>query len=130
MAQSQSRPATSGSGGDNDDEEDAPLTQEDMAKLQSLYQILPTLQSLSPTVPALLTRLRSLTTLHSSAASAVADLDEMEKRQREMDAELKAWREGLEKVEAAVTQAGEMNGRNGKVVKQWVDDLETRLKAL
>ena len=106
------------------------LTQDDTTKLQSLYTLLPTLSSLSPTVPALLTRLRSLRTLHAGAATAASELDHLEKRQSEMGAELKAWREGLEKVERAVLEASEANGRNGKVVEGWVRELEGRMKGL
>jgi nuclear migration protein JNM1 len=47
-----------------------------------------------------------------------------------MESELKAWREGLEKVEQAVGEASEANGRNGKVVEAWVRELEGRMKKL
>ena len=70
------------------------ISRTDMEKLQALYALLPTLQSLSPTVPALIERLQSLRTLHSGAANVAAELEEVERRQEEMDAELKAWREG------------------------------------
>ncbi|EME79316.1 uncharacterized protein MYCFIDRAFT_216407 [Pseudocercospora fijiensis CIRAD86] len=117
---------------DDDEEEEAPtlLTAEDMARLQSLYTLIPTLRALSPTIPALMTRLRSLRTLHTTAANASADLESLEHRQAEMEQELKMWREGLEKVEEAVKNADEANGRNGSTVKGWVDDLEKRVKAL
>lgn len=122
----------SSSDAEDEEDEEAPtlLTSEDMTRLQSLYTLLPTLQSLSPTVPALMTRLRSLRTLHTTAANASADLESLEQRQAEMDQELKMWREGLEKVEEAVKNADEANGRNGSTVKGWVDDLEKRVKAL
>lgn len=118
--------------GSNDEESEAPalLSSDDMKRLETLYSLLPGLQSLSPTVPALVTRLRSLRTLHTTAASASQDLDDIESRQAEMEKELKMWREGLQKVEGAVRRHGEDNGRNGSVVKGWVDDLEERVKAL
>lgn len=118
--------------GSDDEETEAPalLSSDDMKRLETLYSLLPSLQSLSPTVPALVTRLRSLRTLHTTAASASQDLDDIERRQAEMDKELKMWREGLQKVEEAVRQHGEDNGRNGSYVKGWVDDLEGRVKAL
>jgi nuclear migration protein JNM1 len=119
-----SRPTSSSSS------EPADITPEDLTKLQSLYTLLPTLQSLSPTVPALLTRLHSLRTLHAGAANAASELEDVEKRQAEMESELKAWREGLEKVEQAVGEASEANGRNGKVVEAWVRELEGRMKKL
>ena len=106
------------------------LSRADFEKLQSLYTMLPTLQSLSPTVPALIDRLRSLRTLHSGAANAAAELEDVERSQEEMDQELKAWREGLERVEKGVEEANEANGRNGKVVQGWVRDLEGRIENL
>jgi nuclear migration protein JNM1 len=129
---------------DNDDDNDnddhgsaaspsssAPLlSTHDMKRLETLYALLPNLQALAPTVPALVTRLRSLRTLHTQAARAGRDLDEIEERQGEMERELKMWREGLERVEAAVVQHGEANGRNGNFVKGWVEELEVRVKAL
>lgn len=124
------KPSSSDIEDDEDEETPTLLTSEDMTRLQSLYTLLPTLQSLSPTVPALMTRLRSLRTLHTTAANASADLESLEQRQAEMDQELKMWREGLEKVEEAVKNADEANGRNGSTMKGWVDDLEKRVKAL
>ncbi|KAI7194082.1 hypothetical protein KC363_g2364 [Hortaea werneckii] len=106
------------------------LHPEDQEKLQALYTLLPNLQTLAPTVPAILTRLRSLRILHTTAANAGASLDELEQKQAEMEKELIAWREGLEKVEQAVTQADEANGRNGRVVEGWVKELEGRMKTL
>ncbi|KAI7280259.1 hypothetical protein KC345_g4892 [Hortaea werneckii] len=106
------------------------LHPEDQEKLQALYTLLPNLQTLAPTVPAILTRLRSLRTLHTTAANAGTSLDELEQKQTELEKELKAWREGLEKVEQAVAQADEANGRNGRVVEGWVKELEGRMKML
>ena len=126
-SQAESRPTSSSSTHNADP---ASLHPEDWTKLQSLYTLLPTLQSLAPTVPALLTRLHSLRTLHTSAATAAYELAEVEKRQAEMEKELRAWRDGLEKVEGAVAEASEANGRNGKVVEGWVRELEGRMAKL
>lgn len=133
----QSRPPQSSttSEAEDDDTSEAPetataLSADDMATLQSLYALLPTLQSLSPMVPALTNRLRSLRTIHTAAAAAHSDLDGLEERQGEMDKELRMWREGLEKVEEAVEGAEESNRENGKFVKQWVEELDGRVKAL
>ena len=108
----------------------AALSSNDIQTLRSLYSLLPTLQSLSPTVPALITRLRSLRTLHTSAAGAAAALDSLEQRQTELAQGLQTWRQGLEKVEHAIAQADEANGRNGGMVRGWVEDLEKRVTAL
>ncbi|KAK5124218.1 hypothetical protein LTR85_001921 [Meristemomyces frigidus] len=116
--------------GDAAEGEAASLSHDDLQKMQSLYALLPNLQSLAPTVPAMLARLRSLRTLHTSAANAASELEEVERGQAEMEKELAAWREGLEKVETAVKEASEANGRNGRFVDGWVKELEGRMKAL
>jgi nuclear migration protein JNM1 len=102
----------------------------DLTTLRALYTHLPTLQALMPTLPALLTRLRSLRALHTTAGQAAADLEALERRQDQLDAELATWRAGLERVEAAVREADQANGRNGTVVKGWVEGLEKRVEAL
>ncbi|KAK0953475.1 hypothetical protein LTS01_024372, partial [Friedmanniomyces endolithicus] len=121
-------PATNGNASESDSAHS--LSQDDMDKLQHLFQLLPNLQSLSPTVPALLARLRNLRTLHTSAANAAAELDEVERRQAQMDEELAQWRNGLSRVEKVVGQASEANGANGRFVDEWVKDLEGRVRAV
>lgn len=128
-----SEPATTTNGTHEDDAtEDAvtALSPADLDQLRKLYAVLPSIQTLTPTIPALLTRLRSLRTLHSTAAAAATSIEDVERRQAEMEGELKAWREGLAKVENAIEGAQEANGRNGKVVEKWVKELEERMKAL
>lgn len=116
--------------GSEDDDAPSSISAEDLEKLQALYQLIPTLSSLTPTVPPLLSRLRSLRTLHTTAANAGSDLDEIEGRQREMETELKEWREGLERIEGNVKKAGEANVKNGEVIEEWVDELNDRVKKL
>lgn len=99
-----------------------------MAKLRALYALLPTLTSLSPTLPPLLTRLRSLRTLHANAVTASQTLDEVEQRQDEADKEIRAWREGLKKVEEAVARAESGMLENSSAVETWVKELEERVK--
>lgn len=131
LARLRSAPISQDTQDDNEGENaSVALTQEDISKLNALYGLLPTLQSLSPTVPALLQRLRSLSALHAGAATAASELDEVEKRQSDTDAELKAWTEGLKRVEAAVANASEANGKNGMTVQGWVKDLEARIESL
>ncbi|SMR51292.1 unnamed protein product [Zymoseptoria tritici ST99CH_1E4] len=106
------------------------LSADDLKTLTELHSLLPSLTSLTPLIPHLTTRLRSLRTLHTTAATAASDLDGIEKRQAEMESELRVWREGLEKVEEAVRESGEANGRNGKVVEGWVGELRGRVEKL
>lgn len=116
--------------GAEDGDESGSISAEDLEKLQALYQLIPNLSSLAPTVPPLLSRLRSLRQLHTTAANAGADLDEIERRQGEMETELKEWREGLQSVEANMKKASEANGRNGNKLKEWVDELMQRVEKL
>lgn len=106
------------------------LAPEDMAKLRSLYALLPTLHSLAPTLPLLLARLRSLRTLHTNAAAASHTLDEVERRQDEADKEIKEWAEGLAKVTVAVKDAEGGMRENLGSIDGWVKDLEERVKRL
>ncbi|WPH02445.1 isoform 3 of dynactin subunit 2 [Acrodontium crateriforme] len=126
--------ATNGIGDDStaSDEEShaASISSDDLQKLQALYALLPSLQSLAPTVPAILNRLRSLKALHTSAATASGELNDIEKRQIEMDKELAVWRAGLEKVESAIKQANETNSKNSTIVETWVKELEGRMAGL
>ncbi|KAL1310694.1 hypothetical protein AAFC00_000953 [Neodothiora populina] len=106
------------------------LTAEEMAKLRSLYSILPQLNTMAPTLPPLLARLRSLRTIHSNAAAASQTLDEIERKQDEADHEIKEWTEGLAKVAEAVKAAeGDMKESVG-AVDGWVKDLEQRIENL
>lgn len=106
------------------------LTPEDITKLHSLYALLPTLSSLSPTLSPLLARLRSLRTLHASAAGAAQTLEDVERRQVEMEKDIQDWRAGLEKVEGAIKGAEKGMRDNTGVVEGWVKELEGRIKGL
>ncbi|KAL8845671.1 MAG: hypothetical protein Q9221_009170 [Calogaya cf. arnoldii] len=109
----------------------APEANDDLAqtsKINALYGALPTIESLSPLLPTVLDRLRSLRTIHADAANASESLTKVESRQAAMAEEIKEWREGLEKVEMAV-QHGERSMReNMGVVDGWVKELESRIQ--
>ncbi|KAJ9157393.1 Dynactin subunit 2-A [Pleurostoma richardsiae] len=107
-----------------------PDDSEQTAKINALYGMLPTIENLTPLLPPLLDRLRSLRAIHSDAATAGETLDRIEKNQAEMAADIKQWREGLEKMEAAVREGeGSMKG-NVKVMEGWVKDLEEKMVKL
>ncbi|KAL8645622.1 MAG: hypothetical protein Q9226_007215, partial [Calogaya cf. arnoldii] len=98
------------------------------SKINALYGALPTIESLSPLLPTVLDRLRSLRTIHADAANASESLTKVESRQAAMAEEIKEWREGLEKVEMAM-QHGETSMReNMGVVDGWVKELESRIQ--
>ncbi|CEJ81703.1 Putative Dynamitin [[Torrubiella] hemipterigena] len=99
-------------------------------KVNALYAILPTIENLSPILPPLLDRLRSLRTIHADAATASQTLDQIEQRQADMTAELKQWNEGLTKLEAAIKAGSTTNESNLKVMEGWVKELEQKMEKL
>lgn len=128
MAQEELRTST----GDNaavivDGEE---IDSEQVAKINALYGTLSTIENLTPMLPALLDRLRSLRTIHADAATARENLDRAIKRQEDMANDIKKWKEGLEKVEQSMKQGERTMGGNMKVIEGWIKDLEERMKNL
>ncbi|KAL2125316.1 hypothetical protein VTJ04DRAFT_1681 [Mycothermus thermophilus] len=115
-------PGDSGAAGAEDSEQ--------AAKINALYGVLPTIETLTPLMPPLLDRLRSLRVLHAEAATAADTLSRLEKKQAEMAGEIQQWREGLEKVEAAVQKNSATMANNVEVIQGWVKDLEERLAKL
>ncbi|KAL8671716.1 MAG: hypothetical protein Q9168_003787 [Polycauliona sp. 1 TL-2023] len=98
------------------------------SKVNALYGALPTIENLSPLLPIVLDRLRSLRTIHADAATASESLTNVESRQAAMAEDIKEWREGLKKVEEAM-QHGEVSTReNMRVVDGWVKELESRVQ--
>lgn len=103
---------------------------EQTMKINALYSTLPTIENLTPLLPPLLDRLRSLRAIHADAATASETLDRIEKRQTDMASDIKAWREGLEKVELAMKEGESSMDNNMKVVEGWVKDLEEKMSKL
>ncbi|OAA45539.1 Dynamitin subunit 2 [Metarhizium rileyi] len=103
---------------------------EQEAKVNALYGILPSIESLTPMLPALLDRLRSLRAIHADAATASQTLERIETQQAEMTKELRQWKDGLEKMENAVAESDVTVKGNVKVMEGWVKDLEERMTKL
>ncbi len=103
---------------------------EQIAKINALYGTLPTIESLTPLLPPLLDRLRSLRTIHTDAATASDTLERIEKSQSEMASDIKEWREGLEKIEEAMSEGETSMSRNMKVIEGWVKELEAKMAQL
>lgn len=103
---------------------------ENEAKVNALYGTLDTIDRLSPLLPAVLDRLRSLRSVHGEAARSTQNLDLLEKRQEEMQVEIMKWREALEKVGSAVKDNEKTVGSNMQQVEGWVKDLEEKVKRL
>ncbi|KAK8222985.1 Dynamitin-domain-containing protein, partial [Phyllosticta paracitricarpa] len=100
---------------------------ERVAKINALYGTLATIEQLSPTLPLVLDRLRTLRLIHTSAGTASATLDDLEKRQGEQAEEIKQWREALAKVEENLNTGEGTLQNNIKTVGEWVRDLEARI---
>ncbi|KAI1131748.1 Dynamitin-domain-containing protein [Nemania abortiva] len=103
---------------------------EQVAKINALYGTLPTIESLTPLLPPLLDRLRSLRAIHADAATASDTLERIEVAQSEMAADIKQWREGLEKIEAAMSEGETSMSENTKVIEGWVKELEAKMAQL
>lgn len=103
---------------------------EHTAKINALYGTLPTIESLTPLLPPLLDRLRSLRAIHADAATASDTLERIENSQSEMAADIKEWREALEKIESSMGERGTTMAANMKVVEGWVKDLEAKVATL
>ena len=104
--------------------------EEQAAKVTALYQLLPSIQNLQPLLPVVLERLRALSVIHAGAAEAKNNLDEVERRQVEMQAEIKQWREAVEVVEKGMLELEESMKGNAKVVGDMVGNLEGRIGSL
>lgn len=103
---------------------------EQVAKINALYGTLSTIENLSPLLPSLLDRLRSLRAIHADAATASESLERTERKQAEMAGVIKKWREGLERVEAAIKQGETTMASNMGVVEGWVKDLEKKMETM
>ncbi|XXG94959.1 hypothetical protein Hte_001218 [Hypoxylon texense] len=115
--------ATGGSPAEPDDSEQT-------AKINALYGTLPTIESLAPLLPPLLDRLRSLRAIHADAATASETLERIEQSQSDIASDIKQWREGLEKIEAAMNDGETAMTANMKTVDGWVKDLEAKVSKL
>ncbi|KAF2756606.1 hypothetical protein EJ05DRAFT_512238 [Pseudovirgaria hyperparasitica] len=100
---------------------------ERVAKINALYGALDTIDRVSPTLPLVLERLRSLRLIHASAMTAGATLDAVEKRQVEQEAEIKGWRATLDKIEGRLGEGEKVTEGNIKTVEGWVGDIEKRI---
>lgn len=97
------------------------------ARITALYQTLPSIQRLQPLLPVVLERLRALNVVHVGAAEAKNSLDEVEKRQAELKAEMAQWREAVDGVETGIKDLELTMKDNVKVVGGMVASLEERM---
>ncbi|KAK3986683.1 Dynamitin-domain-containing protein [Cladorrhinum sp. PSN332] len=103
---------------------------EQVAKINALYGLIPTIENLSPLLPPLLDRLRSLRMIHADAATASETLQRLEQKQAETATDIQQWREGLEKLESTIRDGDTSRAKNMEVISEWVKDLEDRISKL
>ncbi|KAK0657197.1 Dynamitin-domain-containing protein [Cercophora newfieldiana] len=103
---------------------------EQTAKINALYGTIPTIESLTPLLPPLLDRLRSLRMIHADAATASETLAQLEKKQSEMASDIQQWREGLDKVESSMREGDAAMEKNMDVMSTWVKDIEGKMAKL
>jgi nuclear migration protein JNM1 len=100
------------------------------AKVNALYGTLPAIDKLSPLLPLVLDRLRTLRLVHTSAWQADEVLTELEHRQSKQEDEIKKWEMSLENVEHDVKVCEQSLQHNIKVVGDLVKGLEERVEKL
>lgn len=101
-----------------------------IAKINSLYGTLPTIEKLGPILPPLLDRLRSLRAIHADAATTKTALDQIDKDQVSIAEEIKQWRDDLESMEKTISDAQMTMERNMSVMDGWIKTLEEKMMSL
>lgn len=109
--------------------EDA-ATPEQESKINALYGTLPSIDQLSPVLPLVLERLRTLRLVHTSAWQADEVLKELESRQSKQEEEIKNWEKQLELVEEDVKKHEQAMQANVKVVGNDIKMLEEKIAKL
>lgn len=100
------------------------------AKISALYGTLPTIDKLSPALPLMLERLRTLRLVHTSAWQADQVLSEVERRQSAQEQEIKKWERQLEIVERDIKKSETAMVNNIKIVGNDIKMLEGKMAKL
>ncbi len=103
---------------------------EQEAKVNALYGTLPSIEKLSPILPLVLDRLRTLRLVHTSAWQADEVLTELENRQSKQEAEIKKWETALTELDGDVKECEKALHGNMKVVGDWVKQVEEKVEKL
>jgi len=91
-------------GAKNKDEGDAPFGTTDTL-IDSIYEILPSLEKMAPVVPAMLERLQSLRHIHEYAADSFDILKTVQHGQEKTDRNIHEWTESLVKLETKLDES-------------------------
>jgi nuclear migration protein JNM1 len=108
----------------------SPAHSDQEAKINALYGTLPSIDKLSPILPLVLERLRTLRLVHTSAWQADEVLTALEKRQSKQEDEIKRWEKQLVLVEREMGKCTTTMQNNMKVVGDDVKMLEAKLEKL
>ncbi|KAI4919035.1 uncharacterized protein J4E92_008679 [Alternaria infectoria] len=100
------------------------------AKINALYGTLPSIDKLSPVLPLVLERLRTLRLVHTSAWQADQVLTQLESRQSKQEQEIKRWERQLEVLERDYKKAEATTVNNVKTVGNDVKMLEEKMAKL
>lgn len=112
------------------DDGKAVTTPDQEAKINALYGTLPSIDKLSPVLPLVLERLRTLRLVHTSAWQADEVLTELESRQSKQEEEIQNWEKQLELVEEDVKKHEKAMQGNVKVVGDDIKMLEEKIAKL
>jgi nuclear migration protein JNM1 len=110
--------------------DNAATSSDQEAKINALYGTLPSIDKLSPILPLVLERLRTLRLVHTSAWQADEVLTELEARQSKQEEEIKNWEKQLELVEEDVKKHEKAMQGNVKVVGDDIKMLEGKIAKL
>ncbi|KAI8940201.1 hypothetical protein NX059_003907 [Plenodomus lindquistii] len=100
------------------------------AKINALYGTLPSIDKLSPALPLVLERLRTLRHVHTTAWQADQLLAELDRRQTLQEGEIKKWEQKLLVMEQDIKKSEKAMVDNIKVVGNDVKMLEERMAKL
>lgn len=106
------------------------LDAEQEAKVNALYGTLPAIDKLSPLLPIVLERIRTLRLIHTAGWQADEILTELENRQSQQENEIKKWELSIEKTDSDLKECEKAMHTNMKVVGDWVKKLEERMEKL
>jgi nuclear migration protein JNM1 len=108
----------------------APAYPDQEAKINALYGTIPAIDKLSPVLPLVLERLRTLRLVHTSAWQADEVLSELEARQSKQEEEIKRWERQLVIVEKDMEKCTVAMHSNIKYVGEDVKKIEAKVEKL
>ncbi|KAK9240638.1 Dynamitin-domain-containing protein [Lipomyces kononenkoae] len=99
-------------------------------KIESIYSSLASVEKLIQIVPGLVDRLRSLQFLHSEAGETISNLGEIRDKTDTVEGHISKWRIALESAEKRLDEIEDREKRNLDTAREWVKDLESKVKSL